>query len=758
MARRKRQGERIEPSFDGVSGVSGHSSADLQISAGDRPGTGPKAKSKRQAGVRASAQGNKPTQGGPASNKTTAKGKVAGTKAAGGKTAKGRSGSARRGRAKSSNARKRTPGRFHGLLGRMFKRTVYWTAVLGIWGFIVVAGVLAYYAAHLPPSSEWQVPDRPPNIKIVSAQGRLIANRGETGGETVRLEQLPAYLPQAVIAIEDRRYRSHFGIDPIGLARAMVTNLTRGTLVQGGSTLTQQLAKNLFLKPDRTISRKMQEVVLSLWLEARYSKDQLLEMYLNRVYFGAGAYGVDGAARRYFGKSARQVTLAEAATLAALLKAPSRYAPTRNPDLAERRAQLVLTAMHDVGFITVDEAKNAIAAPAQVVSRHNSASENYIADWAMELLGGYVGPITEDLVVDTTIDIDLQHVAEMQLRQALVKQGPKLGVSQGAVVTLDTSGAVKALVGGRDYASSQFNRAVAALRQPGSAFKPFVYLAALESGLTPETVRVDKPISIRGWKPKNYTKKYYGPISLKVALAYSLNTVAASLAQEVGPRQVAKTAQRLGITSPLKANPAIALGTSEVTPLEITAAYVPFSNGGYGVVPHMIRSIRTESGKVLYQRVGDGPGRVIAPDKLRQINGMLAETLVTGTGKKASLGERPAGGKTGTSQDLRDAWFIGFTADLVTGVWLGNDDGSPTKGATGGTLPAEIWHDYMLAAHADRQIAELPGIEKAPTGIMRADGGVPLPPRNVGAGGEDNGWLPPRPNTGGFFQRLFGGG
>jgi penicillin-binding protein 1A len=296
------------------------------------------------------------------------------------------------------------------------------------------------------------------------------------------------------------------------------------------------------------------------------------------------------------------------------------------------------------------------------------------------------------------------------------------------------------------------------LRQPGSAFKPFVYLAALESGLTANTIRVDKPISIRGWKPQNYTKKHYGPITLRLALAYSLNTVAASLAQEVGPATVAKTAQRLGVTSPLKSNPAIALGTSEVTPMEITAAYVPFANGGYGVVPHIIRSIRTESGKVLYRRDGDGPGRVIAADKLREINSMLAETLVTGTGKKASLGERPAGGKTGTSQDLRDAWFIGFTANLVTGVWLGNDDGSPTKGATGGTLPAEVWHDFMLAAHEGQQIAELPGIAVAVQEIAGGNDNVPVPPRNVGNGGEEGGWIPPRPNSGGFFRRLFGGG
>ncbi|AXS38947.1 PBP1A family penicillin-binding protein [Breoghania sp. L-A4] len=731
MVRRRRQGERIEPSFERV--TSG---------AGAAPGAQVRPPEKR---------GGKPAPKSSVKPRAPAKGPA-------GKTQNGKAPAARGRAANAPSGRKRGAAKSRGRLGRLLKRTAYWSVVLGIWGIITVAGVLAYYAAHLPPSSEWRVPNRPPNIQIVSVQGRLIANRGDTGGEAVRLEQLPAYLPNAVIAIEDRRFRSHFGIDPIGLARAMVTNLTRGTLVQGGSTLTQQLAKNLFLKPERTISRKMQEVVLSLWLEAKFSKDEILEMYLNRVYFGAGAYGVDGAARRYFGKSARQVSLAEAATLAALLKAPSRYAPTRNPDLAERRAQLVLTAMHDTGFISADQAKNAIAAPAQVVSRHNSASENYVADWAMELLDGYVGPVSEDLIVDTTIDLDLQRKAEKELRAALADKGGKLGVTQGAIVTLDTSGAIKALVGGRDYASSQFNRAVVAMRQPGSAFKPFVYLAALESGLTPETMRVDRPISIKGWQPKNYTKKYYGPVSLKMALAYSLNTVAASLANEVGPARVARTAQRLGISSPLKANPSLALGTSEVTPLELTAAYVPFSNGGYGVVPHVIRSIRTQSGEILYQRTGGGPGQVIQPDVLREINSMMAETLQTGTGKRASLGDRPAGGKTGTSQDLRDAWFIGFTADLVTGVWLGNDDNSPTKGATGGSLPAGIWHDYMLAAHEGVQVTELPGVPVGWNRLADSNGNVPVPPRNLRTvNGEQGGRILPPPSSGGFFRRLFGG-
>lgn len=718
MARRPQNKRRIEPRLGGASAA-----LELGLTPNDRP-SGP-----RRAASGAKQKG-KPSPAGPA----------------------------RRSRRRSKK-RKRRPGlarRF----GALLRRGLYWGTVLGIWGLVAVVGVLGYYAAHLPPTSEWQVPKRPPNVKIVSASGQLLANRGDTGGEAVRLEQLPPYLPEAVIAIEDRRFRSHFGLDPIGLARAVVVNLASGHLVQGGSTLTQQLAKNLFLEPERTIRRKMQELVLSLWLEAKYSKDEILEMYLNRVYLGGGAYGVDAAARRYFGKSARLVTLAEAATLAGLLKAPSRYSPLNNPELAEERAQTVLAAMHETGVISADEAKAALASPAQVVTRHTSASENYVADWVMELLPSFIGSIDEDIVVDTTIDPEMQRTAEAALRQALAEHGSEYGVRQGAVVTLDTSGAVKALVGGRDYAKSQFNRAVHAKRQPGSAFKPFVFLAALERGLKPSTRRIDEPVRIGGWAPRNYTGKYHGPVSLTEALSLSLNTVAARLAHEVGVGTVIRTAKRLGIVSPLTKNLSIALGTSEVTPLELAAAYVPFSNGGYGVVPHVIRSIRTVGGKVLYARRGDGPGRVIDPDALGAMNLMMAETLETGTGRKARLPGRPAGGKTGTSQDFRDGWFIGYTGNLTTAVWLGNDDNSPTKRATGGSLPAEIWQTVMMADHAGLPVVALPGITLRPVQMATpsAESGSRGPPVDAGDNGRP---IPPPPGGGtgplNLLERIFGG-
>jgi penicillin-binding protein 1A len=746
MAPRAKRQPRVEPTF----GNSGSSLLDLRLSPQDRPAA-PSSKSSGKGKTRKAPAKKKPAS---SPRKTAKNGNGRGNGRGG-----GRSGAKRR------KARRKNRFQAPTALGRFLKRGFYWSMVLGIWGTIAVVCLVGYYAAFLPPTSEWQVPARPPNVKIVAANGELLANRGDTGGEAVRLEQLPPYLPNAVIAIEDRRFRSHFGVDPVGLARAVYTNFTSGRLQQGGSTLTQQLAKNLFLEQDRTIKRKIQELVLAFWLEAEYSKDEILEMYLNRVYLGSGAYGVDAAARRYFGKSARLLTIPEAATIAGLLKAPSRYSPARNPDLAEDRAQLVLAAMNEEGYITGDEAKNALAAPAKVVRRYTTASENYAADWVMDVLPHFIGSIETDIVVDTTIDPKMQRAAEQALRGALKENREKYGVSQGAVVTLDTAGAVKALVGGADYSKSQYNRAVYAKRQPGSSFKPFVYLAALENGLSPQSIRQDQPVRFGNWSPQNYSKDYYGPVTLTRALSLSLNTVAAQLTYEVGAGTVADTAKRLGVTSDMKNNLSIALGTSEVTPLEIAGAYVPFSNGGYGVLPHVIRRIQTVDGKTLYSRAGDGRGRVIDRRLVGEMNMMMSETLLTGTGRKARLDSgRPAGGKTGTSQDFRDAWFIGYTGNLTTAVWLGNDDNSPTRKATGGGLPATVWKEVMDAAHEGLPVADLPGVPDVPATVSAPR--KPGPVETVGSGSEP---IPPAPIGGGqgnserrgplnLLRNLFGGG
>ncbi|MHA1559751.1 MAG: transglycosylase domain-containing protein [Alphaproteobacteria bacterium] len=590
-----------------------------------------------------------------------------------------------------------------------FRRTLRAAIIVFVVAFVAAGGAIAYYASKLPAITSWVVPERPPNIEILAADGTTIANRGDTGGANVTLEQLPPYLWQAVVAIEDRRFYSHFGVDPIGLGRVVLDAVTSGDRLTGASTITQQLARTLFLTMDRTAERKIQEAIMAVWLELQYSKDDILEMYLNRVYFGAGAYGIDAAARIYFGKPASRVTLAEAAILAGVLPRPSSYAPTVNPEAAKARQMLVLQAMVDSGYITQREAD--LAAAGEVVTVDNGATGggNYVADWVADLVPDFIGAIPGDIVVDTTIDPALQAEAAIALGTGLDEDGEALGVSQGALLAMSPDGAVRALVGGRNYSESQFNRAVNAQRQPGSAFKPFVYLTALEYGLTPNAIRFDQPVDIDGWTPGNYTGEYLGPVSLQQALALSLNTVSAQLTAEVGAEAVVATARRLGIGSQIEPNLSIALGTSEVSLLEMTGAYGTFANGGSGVIPYVIRRILTEDGEVLYERTGAGPGQVVHPQYIAMMNAMMAETLVTGTGRRASIDGWEAAGKTGTSQDWRDAWFVGYTAHLVATVWLGNDDNSPTERATGGNLPATIWHNFMSVAHEEIPVASLPG-------------------------------------------------
>jgi penicillin-binding protein 1A len=649
---------------------------------------------------------------------------------------------------RASKKRRSRGGSGRGPIGRFF----YWMFVLALWGGFAFSALIAWQFTKLPPIQTLVVPKRPPTITIAGLDNKVIAVRGEMAGKEMPLSALPKYLPQAFVAIEDRRYYYHFGLDPIGITRAIFVNLMRGRLREGGSTLTQQLAKNLFLTQDRTLERKLQEVILAVWLEVKYSKAQILELYLNRVYFGSGAYGVEAAAQRYFGKSARAVTLSEAAMLAGLVRSPSRLAPSRNPELAHQRSLVVLGAMEEAGYITPEMQKIAKARPPKIVSSRIAGSSGYIADWVMDALNDYVGQFDVDITVQTTIDATLQAAAERALAEELAKNGEKFGVSQGALVAMDPNGAVRALVGGVNYNDSQFNRAVSAKRQPGSAFKPFVYLAALERGLTPDTVRDDAPITVRGWRPENFTQQYYGPVSLQTALSMSLNTVAVRLALEVGPATVAKTARRLGITSDLQANASLALGTSEVSVLELTGAYVPFANGGIGVIPHVIAQVRDAKGKILYARSQPGHGRVIAPPHVAAMNQMMQETLATGTAKRASIPNWPAAGKTGTSQDFRDAWFVGYTGALVTGVWLGNDDSSPTKRASGSNMPVDVWNRFMRAAHQNLQVIDLPGGDYQ----QQYRDGPLLPPADVRNDQRQDDRQADRGMDGWFLDRLFG--
>ncbi|MCT7665430.1 transglycosylase domain-containing protein [Shinella kummerowiae] len=613
----------------------------------------------------------------------------------GGRKGRGKPPKAERPQRGSRARRQPSGGGFFGFFRRLF----YWCFVLGLWGAIGVGGLVLYYGARMPSATSWSIPDRPPNVKILAVSGEAIANRGLTGGEALNLENMSPYIPQAVIAIEDRRFYSHFGVDPLGLARAMLTNITTGRMVQGGSTLTQQLAKNMFLSPERTLERKVQEVLLAFWLEHKYSKDQILAMYLNRVFFGSNSYGVEAASRRYFNKSARDVNLGEAALLAGLLKAPSRLSPARDPEAAEARAQVVLGAMREEGFVTDTEIKTAMSQTPARAKSYWSGAQHYAADMVMAQLPGMIGDITEDLIIDTTIDLDLEKKADEAITAIIDKEGAKSNASQAALVSIDGTGAIRALVGGRDYAESQFDRASKAKRQPGSAFKPFVYAAALEAGRSPLSVRNDAPVKIGKWTPENYDQKYRGEVTLSSALANSLNTIAAQLVMEVGPDEVVKLARRLGIESEMQANASIALGTSEVTLVELTAAYAPFMNGGYKATPHIIRRISTADGRVLYENTYDNPPRVLEPNIVSQMNGMMMRVITEGTGKNARIPGWPVAGKSGTTQSFRDALFVGFTSNLTTGVWFGNDDGKSMKKVTGGGLPAKAWSQFMIAAH-----------------------------------------------------------
>ncbi len=637
-------------------------------------------------------------------------------------------------------------------------RIAYWGLVVVLWGVIGTIGTAVWVGAHLPPIQSLEIPKRPPSIQIVDLGGKPLATRGDMGGAAIALKDLPRYVPQAFIAIEDRRFYSHHGIDPIGVGRALLANVMRRGVSQGGSTITQQLAKNLFLTQERTLARKVQEVALALWLERKFSKTEILELYLNRVYFGAGAYGIEAAAQRYFTKPAQKLNVAEAAVLAGIVRSPSRLAPSRNPDGAERRSQTVLAAMADMKFVTDDMAKVALMQPAQAVKNAGAGSVNYVADWIMDVLNDLVGRVEQDIVVETSIDPALQAAAEKALVDELNRNGDKAGVHQGAVVSMSPDGAVRALVGGRNYAESQFNRAVAAKRQPGSAFKPFVYLTAIERGLTPETVREDGAINVKGWQPENYSREYFGPVTLKQALAYSLNTVAVRLTLEFGPPAVVRTAHRLGIASKLEPNASIALGTSEVSVIEMVSAFAPFANGGFAIAPHVVERVRGADGKMLYARTPENLGRIVEPRYVSMMNTMMQETLLAGTARKAELAGWPAAGKTGTSQDFRDAWFIGYTAHLVTGVWLGNDDSSPTRKTTGGGLPVDVWSKFMRPAHQGIPVAALPGVSSGPlTAGLWPSGNSPAPrpaaparpeaAAPTSAGGSMDNWL---------IDRLFG--
>lgn len=632
-------------------------------------------------------------------------------------------------------------GRWPAILGK-------WAMVAGIWCVVLLGGLLAWYAADLPDVEQALSPTRKPAITVLAEDGSVLATLGDFYGRPLAVGDLPKHLPAAVLAVEDRRFYDHFGLDPIGLGRAMIANVRAGSIVQGGSTITQQAAKNLFLTQERTIKRKVQELILALWLERKFTKDQILAIYLNRAYFGAGAYGVDAASRKYFGRPATQVSVYQAAMLAGLLKAPSRLNPRANPEEAQARTMAVLQIMVDAGYLDETRARTAWSERnTSLALRKSGPNAQYFVDWVMSQIPSFVQAPDQDLTIHTTLDARLQKIAETKVVQIAGSPAAlKAEVGQAALVALAPSGAVRALVGGLDYQESPFNRATQARRQPGSAFKPFVYAAGLESGLSAETRMVDAPLQVDGWAPKNFPNRYAGEVSLRQAMAQSINTVAVQVGEYAGRRHVIDVAQRLGIGSGMDATASLSLGVSGVNLLEITAAYAAIADGGVGVWPYGIEQVYDASGRTLYRREGSGGGRVLSSAAAAEITDMLVAAVETGTGRAARFG-RPIAGKTGTSQNFRDAWFIGWSADLITGVWMGNDDDRAMRAVTGGGLPAQLWRAFMADAHAGRPVRPLPSLDVP---VARAQPPVAAAPAH---GQPDGG----EPNLWDRLMRIFGG-
>ena len=561
---------------------------------------------------------------------------------------------------------------------------------------LIFAGSLA---ASMPSFSDLpempQLPEirRAPQTTFLDRSGAVIAVRGGQA-PPVNLAKLPAYVPAAFVSIEDRRFWEHPGFDPVGMARALMADIARGRTAQGASTITQQLARNLFLNNDQTMQRKTTELLYAVQLEQKFSKQQILSLYLSRVYFGAGAYGVEAASRRFFNKPAERLTLREAAALAAILKSPAGYSPIEQPDRSAERTRLVLDAMVETKAITAADRDRALAKPLKVYKTDPAAGTQYFVDWVEQQAHRLVIQNGQDLVVQTTLDLPMETVAANAARAVLARNAS--GV-QTALVAVDGAGRVRAMLGGLDYASSPYNRAIAAKRQAGSAFKPFVYLTAMEAGRTPDTIEVDEPVTINGWSPRNHTDGFLGPITLEQALAQSVNTVAARLADEIGRDNIARTARRLGITTPLSLDPAMALGTSLVTPIDMTQAYAAFSNGGQRVGAYGLERI-SAGGKVLWRHPAEPAQQVIANPPLEEMHRMMRAVVSEGTGVHAAIPRWDIAGKTGTTTDSRDAWFCGYTGGFTSCVWMGRDDNAPMGTVAGGGPPAQLWRAFMTAA------------------------------------------------------------
>jgi len=589
---------------------------------------------------------------------------------------------------------------------------------LMIFAFVAILGAIAIAVfvtrASLPDYPELQSSPNGQMIRVHAADGTVIVSLGPSYGEWIPYDRIPQNMIDAMIAVEDRRYYMHIGVDPIGITRSAWVRVQRGHWAQGGSTITQQIARNIFLTNTRTFGRKFREMLLAMAMERKFSKQQILELYLNRVYFGGGAYGIDAASRRFFGHPADKLSLEEAAIIAGLVKAPSNYSPTADAQAAIDRAKIVIETMQEAGKITAEQAAKADPASVKLAPEPKQNSVRYFTDWALAQLDELIDETGEPIDVWTTLDLSMQRAADAAIRV----NAP--GNAQGALVSMDRDGAVRAMVGGKDYVSSIYNRATQAQRQPGSAFKLFVYLAALEAGAKPEDAVVDEPVTIDGWSPRNSNGKFAGPIDIRTAFAFSINTVAAKLGLQVGFPTIADMARRFGITTPVDTHPSMVLGTSDVRLLDMTRAFAAVNNKGIAVVPYGILKVTGPKNSILYEHEVDDSRVLVAPWVAAQMTDLLQTAVNTGTGRAAQIG-RPVAGKTGTTSSNKDGWFLGFSSGLTTGVWMGRDDARPIPGLAGGRAPAQAFRDFMIKAVAKRPVEEFETEVKLPDYQLEPD-------------------------------------
>jgi penicillin-binding protein 1A len=602
---------------------------------------------------------------------------------------------------------------------KLFKWIIKWGLISFIWASTIITAGILYYIRDLPDLQQLHTLKKQRKITILANNGEILTNYGDLYGEYITYEHIPQILINAVLATEDRRFFKHYGVDPIGLIRAAYSNWRAGHVVQGGSTITQQLAKITFLKAERTLKRKIQELVLALYLEKNFSKQQIFTFYLNRVYLGAGIYGVDAAAKYYFGKKIADINLYEAAIIAGLLKAPSKYSPTNNAELAGRRAFQILLNMEGAGFINKQDINQAKNNPVTLeTSALGKKKSMYFCDYIVETAENLISDKDQDITISTTLDPVLQKRAEYSLVTLIEDHGPNLNISQGAIISLSKDGAITAMIGGVNYRLGPFNRGVRALRQPGSVFKIYVYLAALEYlGLNANTLITDSPIRIKNWQPRNYTRNFLGEITLNEAFSKSINTVAVKLSEQVGRKNVIKMARSLGVTSNMQELPSIALGSTEMNLLELTGSFAAINNDGYKTIPYAIKEVRTGN-QILYKHKKSAENSILSMQTVISIKELLKNVIDVGTGKAAKIDKEIAYGKTGTTQDYRDAWFVGFKDDITCGVWVGNDNNQSMKKVTGGGMPALIWKEFMsntdILNHNENNTQTLKEIYEAP--------------------------------------------